>query len=249
MGRVRVPAADLAGPSASRATARTSPGSDLARRALRACAPALVLGWLGLTQAIAVVRHWGVFSSNPSWTVASELARSALYAAFVAGAAITLLSNKAPQSRDGRRVAAAASLSATFLLVGLSYLPAGPVLWHASSSVEQVGLGLSVLGAALALTAFFSLGSSFSITPEARALVVTGPYRFLRHPIYFAEMLMIVGVVVGYPRLTTSVGALCVVGLQIYRIQMEERLLRDAFHASFVDFSARTRFRLVPLLW
>jgi protein-S-isoprenylcysteine O-methyltransferase Ste14 len=88
-----------------------------------------------------------------------------------------------------------------------------------------------------------------TITPEARELVVTGPYRLLRHPIYFAELMMIVGIVVGYPRFTTLVGALSVLSLQIYRIQAEQRLLRDSFPATFAAFSARTRYRLAPLLW
>lgn len=212
-------------------------------------APALVLGWLGLSQIVAVVRDWTTFTAVPSWTVASVLTRSALYAAFVLGAAGTLLSSKSPRARDGRRVAVVTALTATFLMVGLSYLPAGPVVWSASSFVEEAGLGVTVLGAALALSALLHLGSSFSIEPEARALVMTGPYRFVRHPIYLAETLMIVGIVLGYARLSTLIGASCVVALQIYRIQMEEQLLGNAFHESFSVFAARTRYRLVPLLW
>jgi protein-S-isoprenylcysteine O-methyltransferase Ste14 len=179
----------------------------------------------------------------------SEITRTALYAAFVLGVAITLLTSKSPRSRGGRRVAIFASLTATFLMVGLGFLPAGPVLWNRSAIVSQVGLALTVIGAALALTAFLSLGSNFSIAPESRDLVVTGPYRLMRHPIYFAELLMILGIVVGYARLTALVGALGVMGLQIYRIQAEEQLLRDNFSVSFADFTARTHYRLVPLLW
>lgn len=249
MGRVRAPAVDHVNPGVAPVTVGFSLGGANSRRALTIIAPAMVLGWLGLSQAIAVVRGWVVFNASPSWTVASEITRSAFYTAFVLGAAITLLSSKVPQARDGRRVALVASLTATFLLVGLSYAPAGPILWSASRHVEQVGLALTVIGAALALASFLSLGSSFSITPEARNLVVTGPYRLLRHPIYFAELMMIFGVLVGYARFTTLVGALGVLGLQIYRIQVEERLLRRSFPASFADFTTRTPYRLVPLLW
>ena len=84
---------------------------------------------------------------------------------------------------------------------------------------------------------------------QGGTLVVTGPYRLLRHPMYLAELLMLFGVVVGTVRLTTLVGALSVVGLQIYRIHAEEKLLQGAFPATFADFTARTRFRLIPLLW
>jgi protein-S-isoprenylcysteine O-methyltransferase Ste14 len=115
--------------------------------------------------------------------------------------------------------------------------------------VVEGGLLLTVIGAALALAALASLGPSFSIVPEARTLVVTGPYRWLRHPMYLAELLMLFGVVVGFVRLTTLVGSLSVVGLQIYRIHIEENLLQGAFPATFEDFTVRTRFRLIPLLW
>ena len=220
-----------------------------ARRAWATFVPALVLAWLGLSQVVVVVRGLAVLSANPSWTVASEITRSALYATFVIGAVVILLSSKGPRARDHRRVAVATSLTATFLMLGLSFLPAGPALWGASSKVDQVGLALTVVGAALALTSFLCLGANSSIAAEARELVVTGPYRVLRHPIYAAELMMIAGVVVAYPRLSTLLGALAVMGLQIYRIQTEERLLRDNFAASFADFAERTRYRLVPLLW
>jgi protein-S-isoprenylcysteine O-methyltransferase Ste14 len=177
---------------------------------------------------------------------ATESARSALYAAFVFGCAFTLLSNKVPRIRDGRALVATAALTASFLMLGFSVLPTGPVLWSAPGHVVEGGLLLTMIGAALALG---SIGSSFSIVPEARSLVVTGPYRLLRHPMYLAELLMLFGVVVGSVRLTTLVGALSVVGLQIYRIHAEEKLLQGAFPATFADFTARTRFRLIPLLW
>jgi protein-S-isoprenylcysteine O-methyltransferase Ste14 len=209
-------------------------------------APALVLGWLGLTQVFAVARGWAVISESPSWSVASEMIRSTLYATFVLGAATALLLSRDCATRDNRRLTILTSLTATFLMMGVSFLPTGPILWRASA---QAGLVLSVLGAAIALVAFLRLGSNFSITPEVRNLVVSGPYRVVRHPIYFAELIMVVGVVVGFPRLTTVVGALGVLCLQLYRIHVEERLLRASFPAGFAAFAARTPCRLVPLLW
>jgi len=41
-----------------------------------------------------------------------------------------------------------------------------------------------VLGIALALTSLMYLRRSFSIIPEARQLIVRGPYRVIRHPMY-----------------------------------------------------------------
>lgn len=248
-GPVRTPEADLAGSSRQRRTRRLPLRRDVVQSWLVTFVPAVVLGGLAVSQASWAIRDWVLFAEEPSWTMATESARSALYAAFVFGAAFTLLSNKVPRMRDGRALIATAALTASFLMLGFSVLPTGPIVWSAPSHVAEGGLVLTMIGAALALTALGSIGSSFSIVPEARTLVVTGPYRLLRHPMYLAELLMLFGVVVGSVRLTTLVGALCVVGLQIYRIHAEEKLLQGAFPATFADFTARTRFRLIPLLW
>lgn len=37
--------------------------------------------------------------------------------------------------------------------------------------------------------------------------------------------------------------------LQVYRIRVEERLLSAAFSNSYTQFTARTAFRLIPLVW
>jgi protein-S-isoprenylcysteine O-methyltransferase Ste14 len=115
--------------------------------------------------------------------------------------------------------------------------------------VSEICLIVTVLGAALALVALASLGSHFSIVPEARSLVITGPYRWLRHPMYFAEFLMIVGLSLGGPCVTYLIGAVSVLLLQIYRIIVEERLLSTTFPKGYEEFVAQTRYRLIPLVW
>jgi|GEM_PF-2087184 len=45
------------------------------------------------------------------------------------------------------------------------------------------------------------------------------------------------------------VDAIGVLGLQIYRIDVEEKLLRENFSATFADYTIRTSYRLVLLVW
>ena len=45
-----------------------------------------------------------------------------------------------------------------------------------------------VLGMILSIFSLASLGRSFSIIPQARKLVKSGPYRLVRHPIYVGEL-------------------------------------------------------------
>ena len=52
------------------------------------------------------------------------------------------------------------------------------------------GISANVLGA---WTLSF-LGRSFSVMPEARRLVTTGPYSIVRHPLYLFELLGVIGI-------------------------------------------------------
>ena len=175
--------------------------------------------------------------------------RGVLYAVFVFGGAITLLTNGRPRQQDTRRSAAAISLVASFLLVGANIAPTGPTLWKGSNQVTEVGVLITLIGAALALIAFASLGSSFSVSPEARTLSTQGIYKFVRHPMYLGELLMIVGALTGQAQLTLGIGTLIVIGLQIQRIRMEESLLRRTFPAKFQEFRELTAYRLIPGIW
>lgn len=218
-------------------------------RSLLTFVPAALLGWLGAVQVVEAFRVGQLLTANPSWPIAVELVREILYGSFVLGAAVTLWKRRDARARDGRGRVIAASLGASFLLVGVGLLPTGPVVWAASNRVSETCLIVTVLGAALAVTALASLGSHFSIVPEAQSLVATGPYRWLRHPMYFAEILMIVGIAVSNLRITYMVGAVCVIWLQIYRIRVEEQLLSTTFPRAYKKFVARTRYRLIPCVW
>lgn len=219
------------------------------QRAFVIFAPASILGWLALTQIDNAVRNGVLLAANPNWFAAVEVARETLYGVFLLCAAVVLWTRGDPLRRDGRGFVVATALIASFLLVGVSFLPAGPIVWEASNSVFEISLIVTVIGAALALAALASLRSNFSIIPEAQSLVVTGPYRWLRHPMYFAELLMIAGFALSGLRLISLIGAVTVLGLQIYRIRMEERLLKSTFPTAHKEFVSQTRYRLIPLVW
>jgi protein-S-isoprenylcysteine O-methyltransferase Ste14 len=222
---------------------------EVVKRLLERFVPAAILGWLGVVQSVDALRGAMLITANPNWTIAADVMREILYGAFMVGAAVILLKSKVPRLRDRRAGVFVTSMGASFLLVGVSLLPTGPTLWEATVRSFQIGLVTAAVGASVAVAALVSLGSSFSIVPEARLLVVTGPYQWIRHPIYLAEILMMIGVVFSEPRITFLIGALGVCGLQVYRIRVEEQLLSAAFPNSYRQFTSRTRFRLVPHVW
>lgn len=83
---------------------------------------------------------------------------------------------------------------------------------------------------------------------EGHDVVVSGPYRWVRHPMYLGGLLTCVGVgtAMGTP-LTTIVWLLPPIGL-MRRLVVEERVLIDSLGDRYSDYAA-TRRRLLPGVW
>lgn len=78
-------------------------------------------------------------------------------------------------------------------------------------------------------------------------LEVSGPYRWVRHPIYFGWLL----IVFGGPGLTWTQMEFAVVssGYLALAIPFEERSLVDAFGESYRAYQRQVRWRMVPGVW
>jgi len=211
--------------------------------------PAIALAGLVFWQLGALVSELQELNVRPGWMVLGECVRSVLYALFLSFPIAAFLTHAPPRSRDSRLLVTCAAVVATFLLAGLGLLvPSGPEAWRSSPTAVGIALAITLVGVGLAVVSAHSLGPNFSFGPQGRALVVRGPYRLVRHPIYVAELAMIAGVTIINPRLVPVLGALVVLVLQLVRIRAEERLLRSTF-PGFSRYAAETRFRLVPLVW
>lgn len=92
-----------------------------------------------------------------------------------------------------------------------------------------------------------TLGRSFGIVPANRGLRLTGPYGWVRHPIYLSYLLGWMGILLLIPTVwNVSVYALCLAG-QIFRMDAEERVLgRDPNYAAY---AAKVRYRLIPSIY
>lgn len=85
------------------------------------------------------------------------------------------------------------------------------------------------LGEAFAIYAMLYLGRSFSVFAEARILVTGGPYRFVRHPLYFGEMVALWCYGLNYPSVW-SLGMMSLFTvLQCWRARVEERKLLEHY--------------------
>jgi protein-S-isoprenylcysteine O-methyltransferase Ste14 len=109
------------------------------------------------------------------------------------------------------------------------------------------GLVLVTLAAALSLVSLLTMGRLFGVRPALRGLVTSGPYRFVRHPMYLSYIVADVGYNLQEWNFVTLL--LVLVGWMslVYRIQAEERLLSQ--HAEWPAYVVLVRYRLFPGLW
>jgi protein-S-isoprenylcysteine O-methyltransferase Ste14 len=101
-----------------------------------------------------------------------------------------------------------------------------------------------LVGTTLTIWSLGTLGRSFGIFPEARSLVVRGPYRWVRHPVYLWEIVSGFALVISKPHPIAVVLFVAFVGLQYWRTIFEERALETAF-PEYAEYRARVG-RLLP---
>jgi len=109
---------------------------------------------------------------------------------------------------------------------------------------EQFTLMLTAIGLTIVVVGKISLGRSFGLTPANRGVVSSGPYRFLRHPIYLGYLITHVGFVIANPAVWNIVLLAAADVALILRACREERTL--AQDPAYRDYMHRVRWRLVP---
>jgi protein-S-isoprenylcysteine O-methyltransferase Ste14 len=83
---------------------------------------------------------------------------------------------------------------------------------------------------------------------EGQQVISTGPYRLVRHPMYFGAVLMLLFMSPALGSWWAFPGFLLVIPLIVLRLLNEEKMLvRDL--PGYSDYCLSTRSRLLPLLW
>src|SRR6266702_4998841 len=104
-----------------------------------------------------------------------------------------------------------------------------------------------LIGMIMMLVTIRHLGGAFSLVPQARSVVQTGPYRWIKHPLYLAEEVAVLGVVLQYLTPVTVIVLVLHIGVQVCRILYEEDLLRRNC-PEYSSYEA-SRWRLIPYVW
>ena len=126
--------------------------------------------------------------------------------------------------------------------------PGWPAPWGAAARVAGVALG--AVGAGLSLAGSLRLGRNLTPFPRPRAeatLVLSGPYRVVRHPIYAGLILMALGWALYVSGGLTLLYVLALFLLLDAKTRHEERWLSATF-AEYGEYRRRVR-KLVPFLY
>ena len=135
-----------------------------------------------------------------------------------------------------------------------------PSSWYLSGNAEGpaalvlalCGCLLALAGAALVLWSRVELGSAWSLVPTAdqgKGPVTTGPYRFVRHPIYLGLSLLAMGEALAFSSWpAAAVVFSAIVPTFVWRASTEEKLLTDMFGEQYAHYRKQTRMMIPYLL-
>lgn len=159
------------------------------------------------------------------------------------------------QSRTGRR------LYLLLLFVGFT------CLWNAgslasvyplnirfipySSPTMNLANALAVISISLAIWARVTLGSNWSASvqiKENHELVISGPYQFVRHPIYTAMLGLFLATSIALGTVGGFAGLPFVLVSCLVKLRQEEAFMARQFPDQYSDYKKRTR-KLIPYIW
>ena len=198
---------------------------------------------LGTIIATLIYFHARILASPLSISAALWIA-FVIYWSIAAGHTVPTTSR---ESRASRRVHQQL-LNAAMLLVFVPVPGLDRRILPVGRWVVPIGITIQVASFLLAVFARRHLGRFWSgeITQKVgHELVRSGPYRFVRHPIYTAMLGMFVGMAIVSGDLHAFIGVAVIAFAYWRKIRLEEKNLTELFGATYDDYRRRTR-ALVP---
>jgi protein-S-isoprenylcysteine O-methyltransferase Ste14 len=133
-------------------------------------------------------------------------------------------------------------------LVGLggTIFPLLVVAGGALNPLLPIALCFSIIifGLFIQIAAKVALGRSFGLIAANRGVKSSGPYRFVRHPMYAGYTVAHIGIFLSFPSLRNAALYSLALAFQVFRIAREERVLMQ--DPDYRALAGRVRYRLVP---
>jgi protein-S-isoprenylcysteine O-methyltransferase Ste14 len=133
-----------------------------------------------------------------------------------------------------------------FILILIAGISVPSLLWKFRSApwdpMRWTGAILMVPSFILFCVAHLQLGSSFSVSAQARNLVTTGLYSRVRNPIYLFGGLLIAGAFLFLEQPRYLLIFLVLIPLQFVRMRREAKVLEEKFGDAYRNYKKSTWF-------
>jgi protein-S-isoprenylcysteine O-methyltransferase Ste14 len=124
-------------------------------------------------------------------------------------------------------------------------------LWPKTVATYVIADIVTSAGLLVMLWARITLGKNWSaniVIKENHELITSGPYAYVRHPIYSGLILMVLGVVLYVNTLGWLVFFIIFFFGAYYKARKEEKLLIDNFTDAYLEYKKHTKI-LIPFLF
>jgi protein-S-isoprenylcysteine O-methyltransferase Ste14 len=118
------------------------------------------------------------------------------------------------------------------------------------SVAKLLGVAIVLTGGVLVFWSARHLGGAFhgAVKPRTDELITSGPYRFVRHPVYLGMTIALIGLTIAFRSWLGLLGVfLFFLPSEVYRAKLEERALESRFRDEWDQYKSRTGFML-PVL-
>ena len=118
---------------------------------------------------------------------------------------------------------------------------------HISLGLVAAGNAMIVLGLVIIFLVFKENSCTSGIVEvgQDQSVISTGPYRFVRHPMYAGALHLILGIPLALGSLWGLLFSVSMTGLIVWRLIHEEKYLSKNL-SGYVAYCASTRYRLIP---
>ncbi|HSY46952.1 MAG TPA: isoprenylcysteine carboxylmethyltransferase family protein [Steroidobacteraceae bacterium] len=116
-------------------------------------------------------------------------------------------------------------------------------LWPRSLTAYWIGVALLAAGLAFTVWARVHLGRNWSgsvTVKEGHELIRSGPYRYVRHPIYTGLLAALLGSAIASGTVRAVLGLLIIAAALLRKLRVEERFMRETFPGEYQRYSEQT---------
>ena len=128
----------------------------------------------------------------------------------------------------------------------------GSRLWEQSYVIKIIADLVTFIGLLMMVWARKYLGNNWSgniVLKENHELITSGPYAFVRHPIYSGLIMMVLGVALYVNTYATAIFVVVFFLGAYYKSQKEEKLLINYFPKEYLEYKKQTKALIPFIFW